>query len=83
MVKTTALSKWGTLLSFTDERRVRPHFWVRPAGNHTSKDNVDSFVGPSYKVDANVQELSQMILYGLYVDAKLRWTEAFRTAMSL
>ena len=40
-------------------------------------------IPPVYNVDANVQGLSQMIFYGPYVDAKLRCTEAFRTAMSL
>ena len=40
-------------------------------------------VPPVYNVDANVRGLSQIILHGLYVDAKQRCTEAFRTAMSL
>ena len=40
-------------------------------------------VPPVYNVDANVQGLSQIILQEPYVDAKLRCTEAFITAMSL
>ena len=40
-------------------------------------------VSPVYNVDANVQEIPQIILQGPYVDAKLRCTEVFRTTMSL
>ena len=39
-------------------------------------------VPPVYNVDANVQGLSQIILHGPYVDAKMIWTEEFRTALS-
>ena len=39
-------------------------------------------VPPVYNVDENVQGLSQIILHGPYVGAKLRCTEEFRTAVS-
>ena len=54
--------------------------------NKRTKDQLficNMAVPPVYNIDANVRGLSQMILHGPYVNAKLRCTEAFRTAMSL
>ena len=40
-------------------------------------------VPPVYEADANVQGLSQIFSQRAFVDAKLKCTEAYRTAMSL
>ena len=40
-------------------------------------------VPPVYAADANVQELSQIFLQRTFVDAKLKWTKAYKTAISL
>ena len=57
---------------FKDNERTTDQLFIR-----------NMAVPPFYNVDANVQGLSQMIFHGPYVDAKMRWTEAFRTDMSL